>query len=153
MGDAPHYKRAIRFIWRLLRKIMHFVWNRPFFRIPRHCELAINKFNLTSAITTPTTAYPITVYPTTAYLTYVLLFDVNNWLSSSLACEAADFWLFLIVVLVFLVAFCCICAMRAWWFFTTFRDSITFCFCVVFRIPTTPVVWGLVAFWATGGDR
>ena len=97
--------------------------------------------------------YPTAAHPTAAYLTYMLLSDANNQSSSSLACEAANFWLFLTVVLVFLVAFCCICAARTWRFSTTFHDSTTFRFRVVFRVPTTPVVWGLAAFWATGGDQ
>jgi len=142
MGDAPHHKRAIRFVWRLLRKMMHFARNWPFLNECRGIANWLpNKFNLTSAITT--------LPPPT----YVLSSDANNRSSSSLACEAANFWLFLTVVLVFLMAFCRICAARTWRFSTTFRDSTTFRFRVVFRAPTTPVVWGLAAFWATGGDR
>ena len=115
--------------------------------IPRYREPA-NKFNLTSAITT---LPPPTLPPPT--LPYVLLSDANNQSSSSLACEAANFWPFLTIVFVFLVTFCCIYAARTWRFSTTFRDSATFRFRVVFRVPTTLVVWGLAAFWATSGDR
>ena len=69
--------------------------------ILRHREPA-NKFNLTSAITT----LPLPTLP------YMLLSDVNNQLSSSLACKAANFWPFLTIVFVFLVAFCYIYAAR-----------------------------------------
>ncbi len=114
-------------------------------RIPRHRKPATWQIqphlrHHHPTATHPTAAYPTAAYPTAAYPTYVLLSDANNQSSSSLACEAANFWLFLTIVLVFLVAFYCICAARTWRFSTTFRDSTTFCFRVVFRVPTTLVV-------------
>ena len=60
-----------------------------------------DKFNLTSAITTPLPPTP----PTRSHLT-------QTTDQAPLACEAADFWPFLTIVLVFLVAFWCICAAR-----------------------------------------
>ena len=69
-------------------------------RIPRHREPA------TWQIQPHLRHYhPTATHPTAAYPTYVLLSDANNQSSSSLACEAANFWLFLTIILVFLVAF------------------------------------------------
>jgi len=59
MGDAPHHKRAIRFVWRLLRKTMHFARNRPFLKDYRGIANQLpDKFNLTSAITSAITTLP-----------------------------------------------------------------------------------------------
>ena len=72
MGDAPHRKRAIRFVWRLLRKMMHFARNQPFLKDYQGiANLPPDKFNLTNPtlhIPPPSTLPPPTL-PMYSYLT------------------------------------------------------------------------------------
>ena len=79
-------------------------------RIPRHREPATWRIqphlrHHHPTVAHPTVAHPTVAHPTAAYPTYVLLSDANNQLSSSLAYKATNFWLFLTIILVFLVAF------------------------------------------------
>ena len=77
MGDAPHRKGAIRSIWRLLRKTMHFARNRPFSKDYRGIANWLpDKFNLTNSTLPPPPPYRRRPY--LRRLPYVLLSDVNN---------------------------------------------------------------------------
>ena len=90
-------------------KCIYFKWAMPYTIsepynlygacLENQCILQPDKFNLTSAITTLLPPTP----PTRSYLT-------QTTDQAPLACEAADFWPFLTIILIFLVAFCCICA-------------------------------------------
>ena len=74
MGDAPHRKRAIRFVWRLLRKTMHFARNQPFSKDYQGiANLPPDKFNLTNPtlhVPPPSTLPPPTP-PTCSHVTQI----------------------------------------------------------------------------------